>query len=587
MTVRAAGMRAAIATMAVALVMMVRSPFSLAQRDRQPGSDPAAADLLIVNGRVHAADGRPGFHDALAIRGNRIAAVGRATDLERLRGPATRVLNAEGRAVVPGFNDVHAHILSGGLAMNDVNLQGASTLDAVQERIRAFVQAHPDRAWIAGRGWGYGAFPGNLPTRQQLDAVVPDRPAVMRCFDGHSIWVNSKALALAGITRDTPDPTNGTIVRDPRTGEPTGLLKESPAMALVQRLAPPPTAEERRTAVRNALNEALRYGVTSITDAAGTVEGLQVLADAQRTGHVPARVYYSLLVTPGFSEADADRYDEIRRRHSDSPFLKVGLIKMFLDGVIETHTAFMLAPYTNVASVGTPNYSREEFERIVASLDRRGWQIMVHALGDGAVRMALDAFERVASVNPRPPRPRRHRLEHIETIDLADVPRFSKLGAIASMHPIGAFTPAVRVSTPRPGPALQGAWALNIGPERAARGGMWKSIKDAGGAVAFGSDWPVASLNAMARLTNIVHRAPRPGGTDQRLSWPEAIDAHTRVAAFAAFDEQLKGSLAPGMLADVVVLETDVFSRAPTTVDDVAVYTTIVDGKVVYQRGTR
>jgi predicted amidohydrolase YtcJ len=219
-------------------------------------------------------------------------------------------------------------------------------------------------------------------------------------------------------------------------------------------------------------------------------------------------------------------------------------------------------------------------------MDRRGWQIMVHGLGDGAVRMVLDGFAHVASINPAPARGRRHRVEHIETIDLEDVPRFGKLGVIASMHPGGGFTPAnAPPSAGTPGFML-GAWGRNIGPERAARGGMWRSISQAGGRVVFGSDWPVASLDAMSRITSIAYRPPRPGGSDERLTLQSAIDGYTSTAAFASFDEKEKGSLAAGKLADVVVLATNVFARAPTTRADVAVQVTIFDGKVVYRSGT-
>lgn len=548
----------------------------------QPTAPPA--DLLILNGRVYTADGGGSAPEAVAIRGNRVAAVGSAADLNRYRGPATQVIDAGGHAVVPGFNDAHAHMLSGGLDLDNVDLQGARTLDEVQARIRAFAAAHPDRPWVRGRGWGYEPFPGSVPIREQLDAVVPDRPAYMRCFDGHSVWVNSKALAIAGITKDTPDPPNGTIVRDPKTGEPTGLLKEAPASALVNRVLPVPTREEQRRALHAAIQEGLRYGVTSFTEAAGSPEDLEVFAEASRAGDLSARVHYALLVTPGFTGKDADRFDAVWRAHPDTPALKTGVIKVFTDGVIETNTAFMLAPYANnPATLGKPNYTREEYNRIVEMMDRRGWQLMVHGLGDGAVRMALDGFERAAAVNPMPARGRRHRVEHIETIDLADVPRFGKLGVIASMHPGGGFTPANPPRTAQPA-FLSGAWGRNIGPERAARGGLWKSIADAGGRVVFGSDWPVASLDAMSRITSIVNRPPRAGGSDQRLTMMAALDDYTRGPAFASFDERVKGTIAPGMLADIAILATDVLARPPTKRDDVAVETTIFDGKVVYRR---
>jgi predicted amidohydrolase YtcJ len=566
------------------LIAFALALFIAAQPVAQRQTDSAPADLLILNGKVYTADGSGTFAQAVAIRGNTIVAVGSAADVEKFRGPKTEVINAHGGAVLPGFNDAHTHMLSGGLEMDTVNLEGANALDEVQSRIRAYASAHPQSAWIRGRGWGYGAFPGNTPTREQLDAVVSDRPAVMRCYDGHSIWVNSKALAAAGITKGTPNPPNGIIVRDPNSGEAAGLLKETPAMALVTRVMPKPTRAEHRRALKAAIDEALKFGVTSVTDAAGNPEDLEVYDEARRAGELSARVYYSLLVTPQFSERDADRFDLVWRSHRDTPLLKTGIVKMFMDGVIETNTAFMLAPYANAPTTGAPNYSREDFNRIVAMMDRRGWQVMVHAIGDAAVRMVLDGFERVATVNPAPSRGRRHRVEHIETIDPADVPRFGKLGVIASMHPVGGFfVPQNVPAEQRTTPAAVGAWAGNLGPERAARGGLWKSISEAGGRVVFGSDWPVATLDAIGRIVGITNRIPRAGGTDQRLPLTAAIDDYTSGPAYASFDENQKGTLAPGMLADIAILATDVFAHAPATRADVQVKTTIFDGKVVYR----
>ncbi len=543
-------------------------------------SNTEKADVLIVNGKVYTAAGGA-FQEAVAIRGNRILQVGNTREILNLRGPKTEIIDAQGSAVVPGFNDIHTHLLQGGLGLANVRLDGARTLQAIQDRIQAFAKAHPERAWIQGMGWGYEAFPGNLPTREELDAVVPDRPAVLQCFDGHSVWVNSKALALAGINKDTQDPPNGFIVRDPKTGEPTGLLKETPAVALVQKVVPKPTRQEQLIALRAASEEALRFGVTSVTDAAGNPEEFEAYDEARRTGDLSVRVNYSLLATPGFTEKDADRFDQVWHSHPGNAMLKAGVIKMFMDGVIETNTAYMLANYANVPSRGKPNYGVDDFNRIIQMMDRRGWQIMVHALGDGAVRMTLDGFERLPQVNPAPARGRRNRVEHIETIDLADVPRFGKLGVIASMHPGGGFFPPDRAAT-TPGFVL-GVWGRNLGPERAARGGMWKSISEAGARVIFGSDWPVASLDAMGRIYSITHRKPRPGGTDQRLALTTAIDDYTRECAYATFDEKQKGVLAPGMLADVAVLATDVFTQEPKTAADIAVKFTIFDGKVVYR----
>jgi predicted amidohydrolase YtcJ len=291
-------------------------------------------------------------------------------------------------------------------------------------------------------------------------------------------------------------------------------------------------------------------------------------------------VNYSLLVTPGFTEKEADHFDKVWHRHPKDPMLNTGVIKIFMDGVIETNTAYMLANYANTPSRGRPNYSVDDFNRILQMMDRRGWQIMVHAIGDAAVRMTLDGFERLPQVNPMPARGRRNRIEHIETIDPADVPRFAQLGVIASMHPGGGFFPPNRASAPS---FALGVWGRNLGPERVTHGFLWKNISAAGGRVIFGSDWPVASLDAMGRIYSITHRQPLPGAADERLPLTTAIDDYTRECAYATFDEKQKGVLAPGMLADVVVLATDIFDHGPATREDIAVKVTILDGKVVYR----
>ena len=296
------------------------------------------ADLIIVNGKVYGAGGV--FHEAIAIRGNSIVQVGRAQDVERLRGPRTEVIDARGRAVVPGFNDSHVHFLSGGLALRDVDLAGITSLREVQDKIRVFAQAGGDRQWIRGRGWLYGAFPGGLPTREQLDEVVPDRPAIMICYDGHTTWVNSRALQLAGITRDTPDPANGVIVKDPKTGEPTGVLKEA-AQSLLNRVVPRPTEDDQRAALRAAVAEAHRLGVTSIQNASGNADEFKRYADAQRAGDLRLRTYLGALDFTGFSEADADRFEAIRTLYGDDPVFRTGIVKIVADGVIESRTAGM------------------------------------------------------------------------------------------------------------------------------------------------------------------------------------------------------------------------------------------------------
>jgi predicted amidohydrolase YtcJ len=388
--------------------------------------------------------------------------------------------------------------------------------------------------------------------------------------------VNSKALEAAGITADTPDPANGEITRRSGTREPEGLLKES-AQGLVRRVMPEATRADKRRALAAGIARAHALGVTSIQNASGSEEELAVYEEARAAGELPLRVYSSLSVSPGFAEAEADRFDAVRRRITSDDRFKVGAVKLLVDGVIETNTAVMLAPYVNnPATSGVPNHQAPELDRIVRLLDARGWQIFIHAIGDGGVRMTLDAFERAARANPEPPRGRRHRVEHIETIDPADVPRFGALGVIASMQP-----PHTRLMN---GPSPKGQWTANIGFERQARGWMWKGIQQSGGRLAFGSDWPVASLDPLAGIWIGLNRIGHGDVPNQRLTLAEMIDGYTIGPAYGSFDEARKGRLAAGHLADVVILTRDVFEQPPASADDVKVATTIFGGKIVYRR---
>jgi hypothetical protein len=537
----------------------------------------ATADLVITGGKVYSADGTGRFFQAVAIGGGKVLRVGTNQEMEDLRGPSTNVIDAHGRAVVPGFNDSHVHFLGGGLGLSQVDLAGLETLAAVQGKIRAFAAEHGSANWIQGRGWLYSPFPGGLPTRAQLDAVVPDRPAAMTCYDGHSLWVNSRALAMAGITKDTPDPKNGVIVKDPKTGEPTGVLKES-AQALVRRVLPQPSHDDRRAAIRAAVAEALRFGLTSVQNASGSPEELEIFDEAQRAGDLKVRYYSTLSIQPGFTQAEADRYDQAWRRYGDNPVLKTGAIKIVLDGVIESRTAGMLEPYTNSTSTGTPNYTREDLERIVTMMDARGWQIWIHAIGDRAIRMALDAFERAAAANPAPARGRRHRIEHIEAVAAADIARFGRLGVIASQQPMHVVLGDMNADEP------SGPWPNNVGRERATRAWAWNSIRAAGGRLTFGSDWAVAPLAPGEGIWLATTRKVSPGAQDQKLPLTDAIDGYTRGPAYASFEEQRKGTLAPGMLADVAILSTDIFARPPQKPADLVVDMTIANGVVVYRR---
>ena len=542
-------------------------------------ADDDGVDLIVINGKVYAGDGAADLAEAVAIRGNQVVRVGSNREIERLRRAQTTIIDARGGAVVPGFNDAHAHFISGGLSLDQVNLLEATTLDEIKDTIRIWSEVHPERTWITGRGWYYQPFAGTLPTRQLLDTLVPDRPAYLVAYDGHTGWANSKALKLAGITRHTKNPPNGVIVKDPRTGEPSGVLKEA-AMALMK-ASPQPTTEDQVAAIRAGLVEAHRVGITSVTNAGGTAADLELYDGLRKRGELTLRVYQALSVNGPINEAELAQLAAVRERFADDPLLKTGAVKLVADGVIESHTAAMLEPYDNKpGSTGDPRFTAEQLNRTVALLDREGWQVMTHAIGDAAVRMTLDAYEAAAKANSAPTRGRRHRVEHIETIDPADIPRFGKLGVIASMEPVHA--------TPSPTPG--DVWSTNIGAERAARGWLWASIVKAGGRLAFGSDWPVMTLDPLMGLQVAVNRTtveglPKGGWLPaERLPLRKAIDAYTSDAAWASYDEQRKGVLARDMLADLVVLSADIFDGPTTRLTEAQVMVTIVDGKIVYRR---
>ena len=548
-----------------------------AQRD-----DAGPVDLIVVNGKVYTGDGGGTPAEAVAVQGNKILKVGTSREVQRLRRTQTVVVDAKGGSVLPGFNDAHAHLMSGGLSLGEIDLLDAKTLPDVEASIRTWAELNPDRAWVTGRGWYYDAFSGGLPTRQILDALVPDRPAYLTSYDGHSGWANSKALKLAGITRRTANPAHGVIVKDPRSGEPTGVLKES-AMGLVTALLPRPTRDERLAALRAAITLANRRGITSVQNAGVAPDELALYDELRRTQALDVRVYAALSAASDITSEELDAFDQLREKYPDDPMFKTGAVKLMADGVIESHTAAMLEPYADQpAARGEPQMSADALNRLVADLDKRGWQVLIHAIGDRAIRMGLDAFERAATANPDPARGRRHRLEHIETIDPADVPRFKTLGVIASMQPYHSL----------PDPALMGAWSASVGEERAARGWLFGSIARAGGLVAFGSDWPVMSRDPLLGLHVAVNRMtpegiPADGWIPtERLTLRQAIDAYTRNAAWASFDEHRKGTLERDMLADLVILTKDVFALPPARLSEAEVAVTVFDGRIVYQRST-
>jgi predicted amidohydrolase YtcJ len=546
-----------------------------AQRNDSDGP----VDLIVQNAKVYTAGPSGAMAEAVAIRGNQILRVGTEREIARLRKPQTIVVDAKGGAVVPGFSDAHAHLIDGGLELDRVDLTGASTLEEIQDLVRSWSEAHPDATWITGRGWTLAAFGGTPPTRQQLDAAVSSKPVQLLNADGNTAWVNTSAIRASGITRKSISPDGGVIVKDSRTGEPSGILRGT-AISLVTSRAPRPTRDERVRALRAAIAEANRLGITSIQNPDGTLEALELFADARKSGDLTVRLYSALALHGAIDERTLGELDAIASRYPDDPLFKSGAVSLALDGAIETGSAALLEPYDSGTSAGTPAIAPDDVNRMVRLLDSRGWQVLAEAIGDRAVQMALNAFQHAVRSNPVPERGRRHRIEHVGIVDSADQPRFGALGVVASMQPGATLPAAERIDL----------LTTALGPSRAARTSAFGSIASARGRLAFGSDWPRAPFNPMIGLHAAVTRTTPEGlpeggwNPSERLTLTAAVDAYTSGAAWASFDEQRKGTLEAGMLADLVVLSADIFDAPPSRLSSTRVAMTIFDGKIVYRR---
>ena len=541
----------------------------------------ADAELIVHNGRVFRSGPRGGSAEvpatAVAIASGRILGIGDERQARAWAGPRTTLFDAGGGLVMPGFNDAHMHLRDGAISLDRLDLFGVTTLDAVQEAIASYARSRPEEPWVAGRGWLYAAFPGGMPTREQLDAVVPDRPAYFECFDGHSGWSNSRAMEAAGITRDTPDPPDGRIVRD-AVGRPTGALKEG-AVQLVNALVPAPSEGEMPNRFEDALRRAAALGITAVQDAWGRPEDLRVLRALAAAGRLPVRVRLALEMRPRLGRAGhEDRLLELeasRAEEPDTPYLRTGILKSFLDGVVEARTAYLLEPYPGTNAHGDPSWDDDELREAVAVAHDRGWQVELHAIGDAAVRQALDSYE---ALGPGVAAARRHRVEHIETLDAADLPRFARLGVVASMQPMHAVPEASQIDI----------WTDTLRPEVAASGWRLRSLLDNGATLALGSDWPVVPIDPMIEIHAAVHRRTPEGEPEggwlpaEGVSVADALAAATWGSAYAEHAEAERGHLSAGAMADMIVLDRDLLDDAGGPIAETEVRLTVVGGQVVH-----
>ena len=534
------------------------------------GTSSAAPDLIIVNAKIHSLE-RPDVQSGgVAILRNRILATGSTRDIQLLRGPKTRAIDAEGRLVLPGFNDAHLHFMSGGFQLSSVDLRDANTPQEFAERIRDFAANLPGGRWITGGDWDHERWPtATLPTKELIDQFTPDTPVFVNRLDSHMALANSLALKLADVTRDTKDPDGGVVVRD-RNGEPSGVLKDA-AQNFIWRVFPPRSFDERLAAARAASQYAASLGVTSAQDmsAGADVSVYQTLLDR---GELKNRIY---AVWP------LPRWETLARTgvraHFGSAMLRTGGLKGFADGSLGSTTALFFDPYTDApgtCGIGSDEmFPQDAMLARIRGADRAGLQVLIHAIGDQANDTILAFYERVEQENGD--RDRRFRIEHAQHLRAQDMGRFARDKVIASVQPYHAIDDS--------------RWAeKRIGSERAQTTYPFRSLLDSGAKLAFGTDWPVAPLNPLLSVYAAVTRrtldGQHAGGwiPEQKISVAEAVSAYTLGSAYAEFQENDKGLIAAGRLADLVILSRDIFTIDPAEIENVKVLMTIMDGQIVY-----
>src|SRR5215471_18636597 len=535
------------------------------------GQPKPAADLIVTNARIWTVDKTRPQAEALAVLGDRIVAVGSAADVDAWHGPQTRVLDAKGRLLLPGFNDAHVHFVDGGSGLQEVQLKDAGTPEEFARRIGERARITPKGEWITGGDWDEQKWsPPNLPTKQLIDPVTPDTPVWVNRHDGHESLANSVTLRLASITAKTPDPPGGQIVRDAQ-GNPTGVLRDA-ATSLVDKVIPPMSRAHRMRAIRQALEHAASLGVTSVQDKNPPYDDVKAYAELEEKGELTVRMYVAPLETEWKDQA------KIGVRHAfGTPLLRMGAVKGYADGSLGSETAYFFDAYTDDPKshglLSDEMHSPSAMLQRLKSADAAGLQLCIHAIGDRAISMILDMFEQIEKANGK--RDRRWRIEHAQHLAAKDFARFARLGVIASVQPYHAID--------------DGRWAeKRIGPDRIKRTYAFRTFLDNKVRLAFGTDWPVAPLSPMWGIYAAVTRATLDGKNpegwvpEQKLTVAESVEAYTMGSAYAEFQDKDKGSITPGKLADFVVLRDDIFRIPAAQIKNVKVEATYLGGKLVF-----
>ena len=557
--------------------ILLFTAFSAAAQNKRGGTP----DIILFNGRVWTGSEDAAFTEAVAIKGNKILQTGTSVEINKLADQQTNLIDLQGKLVTAGINDAHIHFLEGSLGLTGIDLFESKTLDEALTTIDAFVKKHPEKKWITGMGWQYAIFKGGMPTKdalEKLDKIVKDRPVYIDAYDGHSIWVNSKAMEMAGITKDTKFEGFGAIIKDDN-GNVTGAITEG-ARSIVSKIVPLPTTEEKLAALKEGMKYAAAHGITSIQNASGTVEEFSLYETLLKNSELTLRSTTAFSAGKKTTEKDIQQFIKVKNHTDRNPLLRAVCIKFMLDGVIESHTAPMLEPYSDATADGKNANSDfalplATYRSLLNRFDKEGFQIYTHAIGDRSVREALNAYENAQIINGT--KGRRHRIEHIEQSSPDDIPRFAKLGVMASMEPIHAD------------PGTMEVWAKAVGEKRLPHSFAWASMLKNNVHLVFSSDWPAClTPDPIRGLHNAVNRRTPQGFPEggwvpeQSVSVKDALIAYTQGGAYSSFDENIKGKIMPGYLADIIVFSQDLFTIPPMDIYKTKVLMTIFNGKIIY-----
>lgn len=538
-----------------------------------------APDLVLIHGKVWTGVSDSTFEEAVAIKANKIIAVGNSDYIVGLTNSKTEVIDLNGKLVTAGFNDAHIHFLSGSLGLAEVDMTGTSSPADVAEKVNQFIKENPAKEWITGRGWQYTSFASSLPDHETLGAISNDKPVFIKAYDGHSAWANKKALSIAGIDRNTKYSGFGEIVKD-KKGEPTGTLRES-AMDLVGQHVTKLSRSEKLNALRKGMNLAASLGITSMQNADGTKETFSLYKELLTNGELSVRYAAAFSADENTTVADIASFTKLKDSVGVSnPMIRADAIKFMIDGVIESHTGYMLEPYTDISStdplvLGQLAVPIEKYQELVSAFDKNGFRIYTHAIGDKGVRESLNAYEHAAKRNGK--RDARHRIEHIETISPTDIPRFAQLGVMPSMEPIHADPGTISV------------WTKAIGEQRLPWSFAWAEMLKTNAYLVYSSDWPACiDINPIRGIHVAVNRRTPEGFpeggwiAEQKISIAQAMKAYTSAGAYSSFEENRKGQIKAGQLADIIVFSQDLFTIDPMKTHETKVVLTVFDGRVIY-----